>query len=203
MHSFLVIGTNKDGVDKEIIRLAKKLKAPPFEFELSKVGHAKSLNKFARLKVTRPTTILIREIDRATKEASNAFLKNLEEPQGNIYYILTARHEHNILPTILSRCQIIRVNVKMQVLQVSSAREFIKMSISEKLSHVTLIKGRDEAIEFVENLILMAHSYLHAKNLKNHRKVADFIENSQTTLSALRANGNVSLQLANFVLAVD
>ncbi len=203
MHSFLVVGTNKEGVDKEIIRLTKKLKASTFEFELSKIGHAKNLNKFVRLKAGHPTAILIRGIDKATTEASNAFLKSLEEPQENIYYILVAKSEHSILPTILSRCQIVRANAKTQVLQKGLAKEFVKMTTGEKLAHVSLVKKREDAIEFVENLILVAHSYLHAKNLKNHTKVAGFIENSQETLLALKANGNVSLQLANFVLAID
>lgn len=202
MHSYLIVGINASVVDKEVEKLSKKLKTQIVKFELSKIDHVRDLNKFTRLKTIRPTAITIKHVDKATKEALNAFLKNLEEPQENIYYILTARQEHNILPTILSRCQIVRVNTKKQTLDEAKAKEFLKMSIGEKLAHVSLIKKRDEGIDFVENLILVAHLFLHKASSKKVGKIASFIEYSQDTLSALKANGNVSLQLTKLVLAI-
>lgn len=50
-------------------------------------------------------------IDRAhtmTPEASNCFLKILEEPPDQTVFILIADNESQILPTIRSRCQLIR-----------------------------------------------------------------------------------------------
>lgn len=203
MHSYLVVGKNAKEVDKEVEKLSKKLKTQNVEFELKKIDHVRDLNKFTRFKTNRPTAVIIKHIDKATKEALSAFLKNLEEPQENIHYVLTASSEHNILPTVLSRCQVVRVNTGKQVLDKLKAKEFLKMSTGEKLAHVSLIKKRDESVDFVENLILVAHAYLHSKNLKNQKKIIDFMEKSQSTLLSLKANGNVSLQLANFVLTID
>jgi DNA polymerase-3 subunit delta' len=48
---------------------------------------------------------IISEADKMNDEASNSFLKTLEEPNSNITIILTTSKPNRILPTILSRCQ--------------------------------------------------------------------------------------------------
>lgn len=49
------------------------------------------------------------EADRLVPQAQNAFLKLLEEPPGNVCFILSAGSTGAILPTVLSRCTRIRV----------------------------------------------------------------------------------------------
>jgi DNA polymerase-3 subunit gamma/tau len=39
--------------------------------------------------------------------AFNAFLKTLEEPPKHAIFILATTEKHKIIPTILSRCQIL------------------------------------------------------------------------------------------------
>ncbi len=48
---------------------------------------------------------IIDEAHMLTKEASNAFLKSLEEPPSHVYFILATTEPNKLLPTILSRCQ--------------------------------------------------------------------------------------------------
>jgi len=48
------------------------------------------------------------DADRLTKEAQNALLKNLEEPDKNLVVVLVVQNEKKILATILSRCQKIK-----------------------------------------------------------------------------------------------
>jgi DNA polymerase-3 subunit delta' len=52
---------------------------------------------------------LILEAEKMTQEAANALLKTLEEPSGKAVVILTAQSENFILPTIVSRCQILKL----------------------------------------------------------------------------------------------
>ncbi len=52
---------------------------------------------------------VIVEAERMNEHAQNAFLKTLEEPPKNTALILTCSNISRLLPTILSRCQIIRV----------------------------------------------------------------------------------------------
>ncbi len=52
--------------------------------------------------------VIISKADAMTPEAANAFLKTLEEPHENITIILTTSKQEALLPTIMSRCQLIR-----------------------------------------------------------------------------------------------
>ena len=53
---------------------------------------------------------IIRNADAMRSETSNSMLKFLEEPENNIIAILMTNNINAILPTIVSRCQIIRLN---------------------------------------------------------------------------------------------
>lgn len=50
---------------------------------------------------------IIDGMEKATAEASNALLKSLEEPPPNVVLILIAPEPESLLPTIVSRCQLI------------------------------------------------------------------------------------------------
>lgn len=58
----------------------------------------------------RKTVMILTGIDTMRKEAANAFLKLLEEPSENLMFILTADKTDQMLPTIMSRCQQIRLS---------------------------------------------------------------------------------------------
>ena len=52
---------------------------------------------------------IIRDCGRLTIAAANTLLKILEEPPQNTIFLLTARSSSDVLPTILSRCAVMRV----------------------------------------------------------------------------------------------
>jgi DNA polymerase III subunit delta' len=52
--------------------------------------------------------VIISEADAMNPEAANAFLKTLEEPTSAVTIILTTSRREQLLPTILSRCQLVR-----------------------------------------------------------------------------------------------
>ncbi len=54
-------------------------------------------------------TVIIFQAEAMTNQAQNAFLKTLEEPPANSKIIITTNHKNALLPTILSRCQIIQL----------------------------------------------------------------------------------------------
>lgn len=54
---------------------------------------------------------IVHLVEQMTIEATNALLKFLEEPGKNIFAFLTTHNENNVLPTILSRSQTIRLNL--------------------------------------------------------------------------------------------
>jgi len=56
----------------------------------------------------RKKACIIEDADRMNPASGNAFLKTLEEPPGDAMLILLTTHGEGILPTIRSRCQILR-----------------------------------------------------------------------------------------------
>ncbi|MFZ1731120.1 MAG: DNA polymerase III subunit delta' [Bacteroidota bacterium] len=57
------------------------------------------------------TVVLISDADRMNSSAANALLKTLEEPSGDLLLILTSARKDTLLPTIISRCQLLRFDV--------------------------------------------------------------------------------------------
>jgi len=55
--------------------------------------------------------IIISEADKMTEQASNSVLKLLEEPPKNVYLFLTTENIEMILPTIRSRCQLLKFSI--------------------------------------------------------------------------------------------
>ncbi len=53
---------------------------------------------------------IIRDCDRMRPETTNSMLKFLEEPVSNVVAILMTNNYNSILPTIISRCQVIKLN---------------------------------------------------------------------------------------------
>ncbi len=170
------------------------------EFEFKKIDHVRDLNSFTRLKIDQPSAIILRNVDRASVETLNAFLKNLEEPQVNIKYILTASSEHKLLPTIISRCQVIKIqSSKFKITSDKTAGEFPEKDIGQKLLLIDKIRKREEAQNFLENIIISLHQKLNSEN-NNYSQIAHNLKVAQTTLNNIALNGNVTLQLASFVI---
>lgn len=53
---------------------------------------------------------IICRVETMNNEAANAFLKTLEEPPPDTTFVLTATNTSELLPTIVSRCQVINFN---------------------------------------------------------------------------------------------
>jgi DNA polymerase III delta prime subunit len=211
MHAFLLVGQEISNLKNQISNLAKKLDAKVMEFPLVKIDDTRSLNNLIRLSFDKPTLIVCQNIHEAGEEALNAFLKNLEEPQKNIYFALTAPSTRKVLPTIVSRCQVIRTMVTLRdnnsqlTINNEDAGKFIKLSVGEKLAYIYKIKDRDKAIEFTESLVNFYHNVIHS-NLRQEvgplDRAARNAETAGRTLSHLKSNGNLNLQLTNLIISL-
>jgi DNA polymerase-3 subunit delta' len=61
---------------------------------------------------------IIRDADKMTPESANSMLKTLEEPSGVVLFILLTTVYNSLLPTIRSRCQLVRFSlVSQEILQ--------------------------------------------------------------------------------------
>lgn len=63
-------------------------------------------------------------IENMTIEAINSILKFLEEPGQQIYAFLTTNNENSILPTIISRCQVLRMKLIDKNIVINDAISF-------------------------------------------------------------------------------
>jgi DNA polymerase III subunit delta' len=75
-----------------------------------KITSIRDIRRKAKLSVYEKgkRVIIIMNADKMNEEASNALLKTLEEPLLNTLLILTTSNKDVLLPTIISRCQMVR-----------------------------------------------------------------------------------------------
>jgi DNA polymerase-3 subunit delta' len=80
--------------------------------EAIKIGQIRELQRFLAFKPyeARWRVIIVDGAERMTREASNAFLKTLEEPPQGTTIVLVATAIEGLPPTVLSRCQRIPFN---------------------------------------------------------------------------------------------
>jgi len=113
-------------------------------------------------------------------QASNAFLKTLEEPPENTIFILISRSKELLLSTIVSRCHIIRFFIG----------EAIKMKgkIENFTGEIGVYPGREELKENLEFLISFFRDIFLYKIVKNekmlfHKDRLDEIKDKATQLT--------------------
>ena len=83
-----------------------------FQPEKGAQAHDQSLQQFLSLKpfVAGMRVALLANAERMTEAAQNCLLKTLEEPPPNTVLILTTAYPDHLLPTCLSRCQVLALS---------------------------------------------------------------------------------------------
>lgn len=108
---------------------------------------------------------IITKADRLNKSAANSILKFLEEPDNNLVAILLADNIYNVLSTIRSRCQILKLK--------SSNISKENLTPIQKLKQITITQNNivDENIDNkIEKVITFVNYYE-----KNHLNVLLYI----------------------------
>jgi len=155
-------------------------------------------------------------------EAQNCFLKTLEEPKGNAVLILVTEYPNFLLPTVLSRCQLIRFRsvAKREIMAFLKEKEISPENI-EKIWEFSL--GRPGlALELLENsdqlkekeekikkLVKLSNSPLairfqYAKDLSESQNVIDtlILWLSYFRKKLISSIGDISLAKTEKILAV-
>lgn len=82
--------------------------------------------------------LILTGADTMTVEAANSLLKVLEEPPTKTIFILIAENGNNILPTIQSRCQIIKFGgQKEETEDVEKIREFYDTKVVDLINRIS------------------------------------------------------------------
>ncbi len=129
---------------------------------------------------------VIHLVENMTPEAVNALLKFLEEPKPGVYGFLTTENEAKVLPTILSRAQILRLWLIPQDLV---AKEAISLGINELDANllanfyndpVTIkqisdsddyLAARDAALGFLNALAISSHHALYTSQTETNKLI--------------------------------
>lgn len=162
--------------------------------------------------------VVISEADKMTLPAQNSLLKILEEPPTSSRIILTAPGTKTLLPTIVSRCQIIHLSDETKIDQEILNSQFLivnsllsaspgqKILLAEKYS-----QNQEQALEFCQNQLLFLREILHQKiynsksilcqiNLKT-TQIARIMHSLQKSLILLKNNVNPRLLIENLLIS--
>ena len=77
--------------------------------------------------------VVIDSIDDLERNAANALLKNLEEPPGNSLFLLVSHAPERLLPTIRSRCRLLRLSPLNSDAMASALREALPDAEEDEL----------------------------------------------------------------------
>ena len=140
--------------------------------------------------------VLIHHAHTMSLPAQNALLKTLEEPPPQVLIYLTCPNPSLLLPTIVSRCQIITtISPTAENTPPAELIDFATLSPGARIARVgEYAANRDSAISFCEQLQSACRSQLHAGNL------AVPLGPVSRALKLLRANINPKLVLENLLL---
>lgn len=103
---------------------------------------------------------IINLVENMTVEAVNSMLKFLEEPETEVYAFLTTNNENNVLPTILSRCQILHLKTVSREQVIKEAMELnVEQSDAEFLSYFyndaelifSLVNDKEQEKDYLES----------------------------------------------------
>jgi len=109
---------------------------------------------------------ILDEVNKMTPEAANAFLKILEEPSPTTLFILIAGSLETILPTIVSRCQLVRFNLISPSIQ---TQIFSKWQVEPSIFHLlTQASGGS---------VGKAKEYLEKQVFSYQEKLSQLLEN--------------------------
>lgn len=166
----LLIGSREERIEKIKSFLERSgLKNPHpdlFYFDSdSKLGiaEARKINDFFSLKPYsgKSRAVILEDASHLTDEAQNALLKTLEELPESALFILCANSDAAFLPTVLSRCQIIRVQGIGYRVQgyTEDIEKLINSTVEQRFEYIEKLKDREE---FFLSLLVYFHQKLPA-----------------------------------------
>lgn len=183
------------------------IKIEPEKKQLS-IDQIRMIKKYLIYTQENHKIIFIDKFDTATQEAQNAFLKTLEEHNANIHFILIAHNLYKILPTVRSRCRIIRFNEQNKEKKKETPSPLIEdiittlkkeVSVSSIFSHKSFfVKTKEESIALIDSLI----SYFQSCLISDKQKAPHILKRCIELRSLIQTN-NTNPQLTTDALIFE
>ncbi len=118
-------------------------------------------------------------VENMTTEAINSILKFLEEPQDNVYAFLTTNNINNVLPTIVSRCQNLRL---LPVEKSSIIEDAVNLGVEQEYAEILSYIYQDASLiyEMRQNSEEF-NEFLSMRDLALHL-ISSLSESKETTI---------------------
>lgn len=155
------------------------------------VEAAKKIREHLSLKPYQGThqAVVIIKADNLTPESQNSLLKTLEEPAEDAIIILGTSFEEQLLTTLLSRCQVVRVLDEGSKIEGKFKKKIEKLLSESTEEKFVFIEKLEEKEKFLEELITHFREMHHHKPSKQlNQFLADLI------LAQKWAQANVNLR---------
>ena len=196
---FFVTGTKATGIGVDDVRdqIVMPMTTQPFRYKYK--------------------IFVIDKAETLTPAAQNALLKTIEEPAPYGVFLFLASHTHTLLPTLLSRCVLIKLGEKppepvaeLQALAEEIASSIADMDILETMAQYRRIEpykeSRESAVQLLDMLYLSyAKRIIQATaNGDNVRKIwFDSIAAIRHAKQVLAQNGNFQLTIEIMLLKLN
>jgi len=145
---------------------------------------------------------IIDKADTLTPAAQSALLKTIEEPAPYGFFLFLAPHEHNFLPTVLSRCYLRKVGSEVTQSQEHSilAKELAdtlgSLNVLDAIRQYRKLESIKEAKEdLIKFLDALYQAYGEKLSTHSPSKLLDDISAITHTKNVLSQNGNTQLAL--------
>jgi len=211
-------GDSKDRKEKaeEIcgFKIDKQENSPDFLLLSTKtsigIEEIRNLERFLQLKPYREKrkTVFIAEAQKLTEEAQNSLLKTLEEPPANSIIILGVPNLGLLLPTVISRCEIIELPPTPQINLSKEEEQEIKEKLNQLLNSSLgerfnlleewgIYQDREKALSFLDQLTVVGRNLLLTN--EENSKLLRLLKSISAAKNYLTANCNLRLTLDVFL----
>ena len=154
----------------------------------------------------------IKDIEKMTEQAANSLLKFLEEPEDDIIAILSCKNISAVLPTIISRCQQIKLvgqsnnieSVQNEEL-IKFVAEYVRKYNKPHLANIYLLeklKTKEDIVEFFKYLSIQITNSYTENNRHDVVNISKVQEKVLLAVTDLKSNINATLVLEKFLFTV-
>ena len=140
-----------------------------------------------------------------TIEAQNSILKELEEPNTGCFTVLSTNNHNLLLPTVLSRCELIQDFSNFQDI---SGENILKLSKVEQFKYIeSILTIKDKVVrnerikKVIKDLLLDLERDLLSD--KNNLTIRKNIELAEQTYKMITSNTSKRLALENLIINLN
>jgi len=166
----------------------------PYDSKLG-IGEARKIKEHFSLKPysAKGRAVVLEDASALTTEAQNALLKILEEPPEEALILLGAKSESDLLPTVLSRCQIVHLDTDLRGgepttygVGIKDIDKLLEASIEERFEYIEKLKDREELLHamvsyFRNQLLQMSHDRGTFDKAKLHNFLKELLQAERWT----------------------